>query len=160
MQMETSFKYIDENYKRIAYEIGEAKAKYRKPADEITFMAVTKTVAPEAVNHAIGCGIHVLGENRVQEYLSKKELYLPEAEVHMIGHLQTNKVKYIIEDMALIHSVDSLHLAQEIDRHAARVGKVQNILIEVNVGAESSKSGVSPDALEELLLQIGQMYKV
>lgn len=160
MQMETSFKYIDENYKRIAYEIGEAKAKYRKPADEITFMAVTKTVAPEAVNHAIGCGIHVLGENRVQEYLSKKELYLPEAEVHMIGHLQTNKVKYIIEDMALIHSVDSLHLAQEIDRHAARVGKVQNILIEVNVGAESSKSGVSPDALEELLLHIGQMSNV
>ena len=151
MQMETSFKYIDENYKRIAYEIGEAKAKYRKPADEITFMAVTKTVAPEAVNHAIGCGIHVLGENRVQEYLSKKELYLPEAEVHMIGHLQTNKVKYIIEDMALIHSVDSLHLAQEIDRHAARVGKVQNILIEVNVGAESSKSGVSPEALWPLL---------
>lgn len=160
MQMETNFGYIDENYKRITYEIEEAKAKYRKPSDEITLMAVTKTVAPEAVNHAISCGIRTLGENRVQEFLSKKELYLPEAEVHFIGHLQTNKVKYIIEDMQLIHSVDSLHLALEIDRHAARVQKVQNILIEVNVGEEGSKSGVSPEKLEELLLEIGQLTSI
>lgn len=73
MQMETNFAYIDENYKRIVDAMEEAKAKYRKPTDEITLMAVTKTVAPEAVNHAISCGIHTLGENRVQEYLSKKD---------------------------------------------------------------------------------------
>lgn len=70
--METDFKYIDDNYRRISEEIAQAKAKYRKPSDSITFMAVTKTVAPEAVNHAIHCGIQVLGENRVQEYLSKR----------------------------------------------------------------------------------------
>lgn len=72
MQMETNFAYIDENYKRIVDAMEEAKAKYRKPSDDITLMAVTKTVAPEAVNHAISCGIHTLGENRVQEYLSKR----------------------------------------------------------------------------------------
>lgn len=160
MQMETSFGYIDENYKRITYEIEEAKAKYRKLDEKVTLMAVTKTVPPEAVNHAIGCGIRTLGENRVQEYLSKKEFYLPEAEVHMIGHLQTNKVKYIIDDMTLIHSVDSVHLAKEIDKHAARIQKVQDILIEVNVGGEESKSGVAPEELEDLLLEIGQLSNV
>lgn len=160
MQMETNFGYIDENYKRIVNEMEEAKAKYRNPSDQITLMAVTKTVAPEAVNHAVGCGIHTLGENRVQEYLSKKEFYLPEAEMHFIGHLQTNKVKYIIEDMTLIHSVDSMRLATEIDRHAERVRKVQDILIEVNVGSEVSKSGVAPDQLEDLLFQIGQLSHV
>ena len=154
MQMETNFAYIDENYKRIVDAMEEAKAKYRKPTDEITLMAVTKTVAPEAVNHAISCGIHTLGENRVQEYLSKKDFYAKDAKVHFIGHLQTNKVKYIIEDMELIHSVDSIKLASEIDRHAARVNKVQDILIEVNVGGEESKSGIAPDQLEELLLSL------
>lgn len=152
--MENSFDYITENYKRICSNIEEAKAKYRTPSDAVSFMAVTKTVAPEAVNHAIHCGISLLGENRVQEYLSKREFYDPSAAVHFIGHLQTNKVKYIIEDMALIHSVDSVHLAKEIDRQAARVGKIQDILIEVNIGEENSKSGVAPKQLLPLLQEI------
>ena len=80
--------------------------------------------------------------------------------MHFIGHLQTNKVKYIIEDMDLIHSVDSLHLAEEINRHAARIQKVQNVLIEVNVGGEASKSGVDPEQLEELLLGVAQLSNV
>jgi pyridoxal phosphate enzyme (YggS family) len=160
MQMETNFGYIDENYKRITDAIEEAKAKYRKPSEEITFMAVTKTVPPEIVNHAIGLGIRTMGENRVQEYLSKKEFYRKEAEVQFIGHLQTNKVKYIIEDMTLIQSVDSLKLAEEIDRHAGRIGKVQNILVEVNIGGETSKSGVAPETLDELLPQLGQLSNV
>lgn len=160
MQMETNFGYIDENFNRIVNEMEEAKAKFRKPTEEITLMAVTKTVAPEAVNHAIGCGIRVLGENRVQEYLSKKEFYRPEAEMHFIGHLQTNKVKYIIDDMKLIHSVDSIRLATEINRHAKRVNKIQDVLIEVNVGGEASKSGVAPDALEELLYQVAELPNV
>ena len=74
--------------------------------------------------------------------------------MHFIGHLQTNKVKYIIEDMALIHSVDSVHLAKEIDRQAARVGKVQEILIEVNIGDETSKSGIAPEQLVPLLEEV------
>ncbi len=155
--METNFAYIDENYKRIYDEIGAAKIKYRRLDEEITFMAVTKTVSPEAINHAIELGIRTLGENRVQEYLSKKDIYSPLAEVQFIGHLQHNKVKYIIEDMTLIHSVDSLHLATEINRLAGNVGKTQGILIEVNVGGEESKSGVSPETLEELIYQIVEL---
>jgi hypothetical protein len=152
--MKNSFDYITENYKRISNDIADATAKYRKPSDTVSFMAVTKTVAPEAINHAIDCGISLLGENRVQEYLSKRDFYNPSATVHFIGHLQTNKVKYIIEDMTLIHSVDSVHLAKEIDRQAARVGKVQDILIEVNIGAEPSKSGVFPEQLLPLLQEV------
>ncbi len=152
--MKNSFDYITENYKRICNNIEEAKAKYRSPSDTVDFMAVTKTVAPEAINHAVHCGISLLGENRVQEYLSKREFYDPSATVHFIGHLQTNKVKYIIEDMSLIHSVDSVHLAKEIDRQAVRVGKIQNILIEVNIGEEDSKSGVVPKQLLSLLQEV------
>lgn len=158
--MKTEFSYIDENYKRICHNIQEAKAKYRGPEDEITFMAVTKTVAPEAVNHAIGLGVTTLGENRVQEYLSKKEFYDKRADVQFIGHLQTNKVKYILEDMSLIHSVDSLKLATEINRLAGNIQKVQNILIEVNIGDEDSKSGIAPNELDLLLEQISQLPNV
>lgn len=158
--MITGFEYITENYRRICAEIDEAKARYRRPGDKVEVMAVTKTVAPEAVNHAVSLGISLLGENRVQEYESKKELYAPSARVHFIGHLQTNKVKYIINDMELIQSVDSIRLASEIDRQAKRVGKVQDVLIEVNIGGEESKSGISPEELEELLLEAAQLENI
>ncbi|MFR9195065.1 MAG: YggS family pyridoxal phosphate-dependent enzyme [Ruminococcus sp.] len=133
------------------------KAKYRKPSDDITLMAVTKTVAPEAVNHAKLR--HSYPGRKPGRIPSKKDFY-SRIKVHFIGHLQTNKVKYIIEDMDLIHSVDSIKLATEIDRHAARVNKVQDILIEVNVGGEASKSGIAPDQLEELLHEAGQLSHV
>ena len=152
--MENSFDYITENYNRIYNEIEAAKAKYRKPSDHVDFMAVTKTVAPEAVNHAIHCGISLLGENRVQEYLSKRDFYDPSATVHFIGHLQTNKVKYIIEDMALIHSVDSLKLAKEISKRAIAADKVMDILIEINIGMEESKSGAPAVDVESLVKEI------
>lgn len=158
--MKTAFDYINENYKRICADIEEAKVRYRKPEDEIALMAVTKTVPPEAVNYAISCGIRLLGENRVQEYESKKALYYPSASVHFIGHLQTNKVKYIIEDMELIQSVDSIKLAAEINRHAQRIGKQQQVLAEVNIGGEASKSGICPEQLPELLEEMAQMPNI
>lgn len=158
--MITGYEYITENYRRICHEINEAKAKYRKPGDNVDIMAVTKTVAPEAVNHAVSLGIHLLGENRVQEYESKKTLYDPSASIHFIGHLQTNKVKYIINDMELIQSVDSMRLACEIDKQAKRVQKVQNVLIEVNIGDEESKSGVSPEGLMELLHEASELENI
>ncbi|MGN0620927.1 MAG: YggS family pyridoxal phosphate-dependent enzyme [Porcipelethomonas sp.] len=151
---------IDENYRRILYESGEAMAKYRKPGEKLNIMAVTKTVDPEAVNHAVGLGISLLGENRVQEYLSKKERYDKSAQVHFIGHLQTNKVKYIIDSTAMIQSVDSIKLAAEIDRHAAKIGKIQDILIEVNIGGEESKSGVTADEAEDLVRQAAEMKNI
>lgn len=111
---------IDENYKRIMFESGEAMAKYRKPDEKLDIMAVTKTVEPAAVNHVVELGLDLLGENRVQEYLSKKELYDKRAEIQFIGHLQTNKVKYIIDSVSMIQSVDSFKLAAEINKCAAR----------------------------------------
>lgn len=158
--METDFSYIDENYKKIIFNMQEAAAKYRKPEEKISLMAVTKTVDPAAVNHAVCLGIKLLGENRVQEYTAKKDFYDKSAEVHFIGHLQTNKVKYIIDSVSMIESVDSVKLAEEIDRHAGRTGKKQDILIEVNIGGEESKSGVDKGALEELLYQTAELENV
>lgn len=158
--MGTEYKYISENYKRICAEIEEAKVRYRKPDDRTDIMAVTKTVPPEAVNFAVSCGIRLLGENRVQEYESKKAFYDPSAEVHFIGHLQTNKVKYIVGEMKLIHSVDSIKLASEIDRQAAKKGIQQEVLAEVNIGGEESKSGISPEMLPELLYEMSEMRNI
>lgn len=158
--METDFSYIDENYKRILFNIREAEEKYVKSNGTVSLIAVTKTVDPAAVNHAVSLGIRLLGENRVQEYIAKKDLYDKCADVHFIGHLQTNKVKYIIESVSMIQSVDSIKLAEEIDRHAGRIGKCQNILIEVNIGGEESKSGVSSSCLEELIYQASELKNI
>ena len=105
--MENDFSYVGENLERIRENVREACAKAGRSEDSVRIMAVTKTVAPEIVNCAIEQGIDLLGENRVQEFLSKKDSYLKSAEVHMIGTLQTNKVKYIINDVSMIQSVDS-----------------------------------------------------
>lgn len=160
MTMNNDYSYIDENLKKIRYNIGEAVAKYRKPDTEIRLMAVTKTVAPEAVNYAVSKGINLLGENRVQEYQSKKDLYDQSAEVHIIGHLQTNKVKYIINSVSMIQSVDSLKLANEIDRLARENNRIMNILCEVNIGREKSKSGVMPEEAFEFAESLGEFKNI
>ena len=131
--------------------LADACAESGRDVSEVTLMAVTKTVAPELINAAVDAGVHVLGENRVQEYLSKRMFYRSQAEVQFIGHLQTNKVKQIIGAVTLIHSVDSLHLAQAIDKAARQQDTVMPVLLEVNIGGEASKSGVSPAELPALL---------
>jgi len=156
----TNFNYIDENFKRIRENVDSSIAKYRKSDDVVRIMAVTKTVQPEAVNHAINLGIDLLGENRVQEYLSKKDIYYKSAEIDFIGRLQTNKVKYIINDMSLIHSVDSLKLAQEIDRLAFKNSKIQNVLVEVNIAGEESKAGIKPELLKDFLLEVSNLENI
>lgn len=157
--MESNYSYVDENLKLIRENVGEAAEKCGRKAEDIRIMAVTKTVAPEIVNHAIELGLDLLGENRVQEYLSKAEAYSP-AEIHFIGGLQTNKVKYIIESVSMIQSVDSLKLGTEIDRLAAKHGRVMDILCEVNIGGEESKGGVAPDKLRELIAQLAQLKNI
>lgn len=151
---------ISENIRRIRYNVEDAKAKYRKSGETVKIMAVTKTVSYERVNAAVNEGITLLGENRVQEYLEKKDLYDPKAEVNFIGHLQSNKVKYIIDSVTMIHSVDSLKLASEIDRYAAKAKKNMDILIEVNIGGEESKSGILPDRLKELLSSVSELKNI
>lgn len=149
--MDNKRQMVRDNYQRIASEIAEAAVKSGRTPEEIAFMAVTKTVDPILVNEAIDCGITLLGENRVQEWQSKREQYREGIPVDFIGALQTNKVKYLIPSIRLIHSVDRLSLAQEIEKQAAKHGVVQDILLEVNIGGEESKSGTAPAELPALL---------
>ena len=145
------FPEVLENCKEICYNVENAKAKWRKPDEEVRIMAVTKTVPPEKVNFAVAQGFKLLGENRVQEFLSKKEAYDKSAEVQFIGHLQTNKVKYIAPFVELIHSVDSDRLLAVIDREAARNDRTIDVLFEVHVAMEETKSGWAPEELRSYL---------
>ncbi|MDE6833281.1 MAG: YggS family pyridoxal phosphate-dependent enzyme [Ruminococcus sp.] len=155
--MVNDFSYIDENLRIIRERVGEAFGKYRKAGDSLRIMAVTKTVIPEAVNYAVSLGLDLLGENRVQEYLSKKDFYEKSAEVQFIGSLQTNKVKYIIDTVTMIQSVDSIRLAETISRLAVKNNKTIDILCEVNIGDEDSKGGISPCDTGDFIEQISQL---
>lgn len=153
--MENNYSYdeIKENLRIIRSNISEAYDKYRNDGSRVDIMAVTKTVPAEVVNYVFDFGLELLGENRVQEFQSKAESYDSKAKVHFIGHLQTNKVKYIINSVEMIQSVDSFKLAQEINRLAVNNGKIMDILCEVNIGGEESKSGIAPENLRELIEQ-------
>ena len=140
---------LEDNLKRISHNIENAMAKAGR-TDRVRLMAVTKTVPPERINHAISLGADLLGENRVQEFMGKYEFYDKKCEIHFIGGLQNNKVKYIIDKVSMIHSVDSVRLADEINRRAAASNRIMDILIEVNIGGEESKGGVTPEAADEL----------
>lgn len=148
---------VAENLREIRQKVADAEKRFGREEGSVRIMAVTKTVPPEKINAAVAEGITLLGENRVQEYLSKKDQYDSSAEVHVIGHLQTNKVKYIIDSVTMIQSVDSIKLAREIDRLAEKHGRVMDILLEVNIGGEESKSGVAESGLMELAEQAAEL---
>lgn len=116
-------------------------------------VAVTKTHTAMEINEAIDAGVTDIGENKVQEILDKYDKVKP-VRWHMIGHLQTNKVKYIIDKVSLIHSVDSMKLAQEIQKQAQRHGITMDILIQVNAAGEESKFGIEPGSVKELIMEI------
>ena len=127
--------------------ISAAAEKAGRNPSEITLMAVTKTVSPEKINEAVRSGCTLLGENRVQELLEKYESYDKNAEIHFIGSLQTNKVKYIVDKVTMIESVDSIKLAEEIEKRCAKIDKIMDILLEVNIADEESKSGFSAEEI-------------
>lgn len=148
-------RYIDENYKYIKNKIEEAALRSGRSPAEVRFMAVTKTVAPYIINRAIACGADLIGENKVQELLSKlDDLHTQGLEMHIIGHLQSNKVKKIITTVAMIQSVDSVSLAEEISKRAVENGVVMDVLTEVNIGCEWSKTGFACEELTERSLEI------
>ncbi len=156
--MKEKFLLVEENYKAIEESISKAALESGRGREDITFLAATKTVEPAVINHAISLGLRFIGENRVQELLSKYESYdLDRADLQFIGHLQTNKVKQIIDKVSLIQSVDSERLALEVARQAKLRGKTMDILVEVNIGREENKSGVMPEGLDELLGRIGEI---
>ncbi len=157
LSTEQRFKNIEENIKQLRETIAEAAAK-SVSSEPVHLMAVTKTVESVYINHAIDCGIDLIGENKVQEFLLKKpQLKLDSCSTHLIGHLQTNKVKKIVGEVDLIQSVDSIRIAQEIGKRSCEIGIKSDILLEVNVGNEESKFGFLPEELTERVYEIAEI---
>lgn len=151
---------IQENLKNVEEEICKACEHANRDRSEVTLIAVSKTKPVEMVEQAIECGAREFGENKVQEILDKYEVLHDSVNWHMIGHLQRNKVKYIVDKVCLIHSVDSLRLAQTIEQEAAKKNTICNILIEVNIAKEETKYGVQEDEVLPLIEQIARLPHV
>lgn len=158
---EAVFRDIEENYKRISENIADAAVKSGRKPEDIRFMAVTKTVSPIFINHALSLGIDLIGENKVQELQSKMDYFEPAAvEKHLIGHLQTNKVAKVLPLVSMIQSVDSVKLAAEIDKQAEKLGKVMPVLLEINIGGEESKTGYPASGALEFAAQTAQFRHI
>jgi len=153
---------LAENLGRIKDRIAEAAVRAGRRADEIRLVAVTKTHCAETVDLVLQAGIRHFGENKVQEAAQKLPLITqPYDGFHFIGHLQTNKVKALLQlEPCLIHSVDSLHLAREIDKIAGNLNIKQEILLQVNTSGEISKTGVTPYQLLELVHQTAKFHNL
>lgn len=151
---------IAKNLDTIQAQMATACERAGRQLNEVTLIAVTKTIPLELLQEAQALWVDhpgmVFGENRVQELLSKYD-HLPDTDWHMIGTLQRNKVKAILDKVSLIHSVDSLKLATEINRQAAKLGKIQAVLLEVNIANEPTKHGVAPAALPTLVQACAQL---
>jgi hypothetical protein len=151
---------LKENLINVQAHIDDAcKRAGRNPAD-VTLIAVSKTKPLSDVEEILDCGVLEFGENKVQELCDKYEHIKSPVHWHMIGHLQTNKVKYIVDKVALIHSVDSLKLANVIDKESQKKGVVTDILIEVNVAEEDSKFGVSTAETVALVRAVSELSHV
>ena len=143
---------LQENIRQVQQRIQEAARQAGRDPNEITLVAATKVQTSETIREAIAGGIRVCGENRVQEFNQHwADGAYEGADVHFIGHLQKNKLKYLVGKVSLIESVDSEELIRLIDKRARNLGVVQDILIEVNIGGEARKSGVTPAQAEELI---------
>ncbi len=150
--------YISDNLSLVEQAIHDACDAVGRRREEITLTAVTKTVEPSIINEAIACGVTHIGENRVQEFLAKKPfLNLDGVQTHLIGHLQTNKVRQIVGEVSMIQSVDSLRLAQMISDRAKSNDMTVPVLVEVNIGGEEQKSGVASTDVEELMYQLSPL---
>ncbi len=148
---------FDANFADIKARIAAAAVSAGRDPSEITLLAATKTIDVEVINYAIEHGLTAIGENRVQEFLSKESELKNGAERHFIGHLQSNKAKDIVGKVCLIQSVHSVKLASVISDLSVKRGIVTDILLEVNIGGEESKSGFAPDELTEAVTEIAKM---
>lgn len=145
---------LKENLTSVENQIQNACERSGRDRKDVTLIAVSKTKPVETLEEAYNLGVRVFGENKVQELADKYEVLPKDIHWHMIGHLQRNKVKYIIDKVDLIHSVDSVRLAETIEKEAAKHNLTANILIEVNVAKEESKFGIMPEELDEFIEKI------
>ena len=158
-ELSRRFQNLEENLKVIRSRMEEAAVKSGRNPGDITLLAATKTVPAEVINRGIELGIAHIGENRVQELCGKLDALLP-CDRQFIGHLQKNKIKYLIGRVGMIQSVDSEKLAQEVSRLSVSHGTETDVLIEVNIGGEENKSGVAPEHLSELAEEISALPAV
>lgn len=154
--METIKTNLEEIYKNIE----KAAYKSNRKKEDITLLAVTKTIDTDRIEKAVSLGLNQLGENRVQELMSKYDTFKDRVKWHLIGSLQTNKVKYIIDKVSLIHSVDSYKLLKEIDSRAGKNNIVMNVLAEVNIAGEESKHGISPGEVNDFTDVFSEFHNV
>jgi len=149
---------LKQRLEQIKERIRQAAESCNRDAGAVRLVTVSKTIAAEIVKEAIDAGVTILGENYVQEARDKfKALIQYPVSWHFIGHLQSNKAKYAVRLFDLIHSVDSLKLARELDKQAGKVDKIQQILLQVNISAEDTKSGISTDEAPRLIAEISQL---
>lgn len=150
---------IAERYRSVRRQVVDAADCVGRDPDDVTIVAVSKTVGPAEVREAIAAGIFDFGENRAQDFVTKQAMF-PEARWHFIGTLQTNKVGMVVGKAHLIHSVESMKLLSAIDRKAASIDLVQSVLLEVNVSGEESKHGFAPDRVEQALQAAADMPNI
>ena len=151
---------IKDNVKRVLEDIKEYAIKSGRKPEDVTLVAVTKTVSAKEAQEVMDAGVLTLGENRVQSLLDKYEVLKDKPCWHLIGHLQTNKVKYIADKVSLIHSVESLKLAEEINNRFSEKGRVAEVLVQVNVSGEESKFGITPYDTFDLIEKISELKNV
>lgn len=152
---------LEENIAKVKAGIAQAAAEAGRDPGEITLVAATKVQTSETIRAAIAAGVTVCGENRVQELTGHLDDYAYDgARVHFIGHLQTNKVRFVVGRVDLIESVDSLRLLDAVERQAEKLNLVQDILLEVNIGHEESKGGCLPEDLPALARRAAELPHV
>lgn len=151
---------VAENLAQVQKNNNESCNKINRDPNEVTLIAVSKTKPVEMLKEAYDAGARVFGENKVQEIVDKYDQMPSDVKWHMIGHLQRNKVKYIVDKVAMIHSVDSLRLAETIEKEAAKKAVIVPILIEVNVAQEESKFGLKPEEVLPLIEQIADFSHI
>lgn len=152
---------IKENYIEITENIKTAAAKSGRNAEDITLLAVSKFIDEQRIRQAIAAGARHCGESRAQELTEKLPMFEElQTDVHFIGQMQTNKVKYVIGRVSTIQSMDRIELAEEISRRCAKLGIVQNVLVEVNIGDEPQKGGAPTQSLEKFLTEISQLPNI
>lgn len=148
---------IRQNIAQVEEKIAAAAKRAGRNPEDILLLAVSKTKPVELIREAVACGLYSLGENKVQEIMDKYEPMGEGIHWHLIGHLQTNKVKYIVDKVDMIHSVESVKLAEEINKRAAAANVVMDVLVEVNIAQEESKFGIKVEDTEAFLREIAHL---
>ena len=151
---------ITENLSIVENKILAACKRAGRERDEVKLIAVSKTQPVEAIKEAIGYGINSFGENRVQELREKMEIIKESLDWHLIGHLQTNKVKYVVGKVSMIHSLENMRLAEALDKEAGKQGITVDVLVEVNIAKEDTKFGVNPEEVENFIREVSKFSNI